>query len=243
MTTNLIKLLQTTEPRGAPIDSATLRGHGISSALAHEYVKSGWLERLGRGVFLFAGDRLDRDATLRFLERRMPELHVAARTALAWHGFRQNVAHRESLVLWGTRKGPLPSWFLERFPARYSAPRLFDEGLPAGLGLAPLPESSGGPMVSSPERALLEMLSEVGVHQTVEEARGIMESVRQIRSKQLAELLNHCRMAKAIRLCVVWAEELGLPWAGQARESAVGRTGGSRWVRRLADGSTLILKP
>ncbi len=243
MATNLIKSLQITESRGAPLDSATLRGHGISSALAHDYVKSGWLERLGRGVFLFAGDRLERDATLRFLERRMPGLHIAAKTALAWHGFRQNVAHRESLVLWGSQKGPLPSWFVERFPARYSAPRLFDDDLPAGWGLAPLPESPGGPMVSSPERALLEMLSEVGVHQAVEEARGIMESVRQIRSRQLATLLNHCRMAKAIRLCVVWAEELGLPWAEQAREAAVGRTGGSRWVRRLPDGRTLILKP
>ncbi|HRQ87379.1 MAG TPA: type IV toxin-antitoxin system AbiEi family antitoxin domain-containing protein [Bacteroidia bacterium] len=243
MATNLIKSLQIVEPRGAPLDSATLRGHGISSALAHDYVKSGWLERLGRGVFLFAGDRLERDATLCFLERRMPGLHVAARTALAWHGFRQNVAHRESLVLWGSRKGPLPSWFVERFPARYSAPRLFDDDLPAGWGLAPLAESPDGPMVSSPERALLEMLSEVGVHQAVEEARGIMESVRQIRSRQLAKLLSHCRMAKAIRLCVAWAEELGLPWAEQAREAAAHRTGGSRWIRRLADGHTLILKP
>jgi hypothetical protein len=243
MTTSLIKSLQTSEPRGAPLDSATLQGHGISSALAHDYVKSGWLERLGRGVFMFAGDKLDRDPTLRFLERKMPGLHVAAKTALARHGFRQNVAHQETLILWGSRKGTLPPWFLERFPARFSAARLFDDDLPADFGLTPLSESPDGPRVSVPERALLEMLSEVGVHQPVEEAHGIVESVRQLRSRQLATLLNHCRMTKAIRLCVVWAEKLGLPWAEKAREAVGDRTGSSRWVKRLKDGSTLILKP
>jgi len=243
MTTSLIKTLQTTEPRGVPLDTATLRGHGISSALAHEYVKSGWLERLGRGVFLFAGDELERDATLRFLARKMPGLHVAAKTALAWHGFRQNVAHRETVILWGDRKGSLPAWFLERFPARFSSARLFDEELPGEFALAPLPETPDGPTVSAPERALLEMLSEVGVHQPIEEGRGIMESVRQLRERQLTTLLEHCRMTKAIRLCVIWAEELGLPWAEKAREAVGGKTGSSRWVRRLKDGRTLILKP
>jgi hypothetical protein len=243
MATSLIKALQTSEPRGRPLDTATLQRHGISSALAHDYVKSGWLERLGRGVFMFAGDELQRDPTLRFLERKISGIHVAARTALAWHGFRQNVAHDETLILWGARKGSLPSWFLERFPARYSSSRLFDEELPAESGLSPLPESPGGPKVSEPERALLEMLSEVGVRQPIDEARGIMESVRQLRSRQLGALLKHCRMTKAIRLCVVGAEELGLPWADKAREAAAGKAGSSRWVKQLKDGRTLILKP
>jgi len=29
---------------------------GVSSALAHHYLKSGWLVRLGRGVFMFPND-------------------------------------------------------------------------------------------------------------------------------------------------------------------------------------------
>jgi hypothetical protein len=243
MTTSLIKTLQTSEQRGGPLDTATLQGHGISPALAHDYVKSGWLERLGRGVFMFAGDKLERDTTLRFLERKMPGLHVAAKSALAWHGFRQNVEHRESLILWGYRKGSLPQWFLERFPARFSSARLFDEELPDGFGLSPLPEVPEGPGVSTPERALLEMLSEVGVHQSIEEARAIMESLRQLRTRHLATMIAHCRMTKAVRLCVIWAEELGLTWAEKAREAAGGKTSSSRWVKRLKDGRTLILKP
>jgi hypothetical protein len=89
----------------------------------------------------------------------------------------------------------------------------------------------------------LEMLSEVGVHQEVDEARHIMEGVRQLRSRHLMRLLAACRMVKAVRLCVGWSEELGLPWAAKAREAASGKLGTGRWVARLKDGSTLILKP
>lgn len=243
MSSSLIKTLQVTLPRGAPFDSARLGELGISPALAHRYAKSGWLKRLGRGVFMFAGDSLSRDSTLRFLETRIPGLHVAARTALAWHGFRHNIAHEEPLVLWGDRSGGPPEWFQERFPGRYSAPRLFDDALPSAYGISPLPGSPDGPHVAEPERALLEMLSEVGVHQEVDEARGIMEGVRQLRSRHLKRLLAACRMVKTVRLCVLWSEELGLPWASQAREAATGRMGAGRWIARLKDGSTLILKP
>jgi hypothetical protein len=50
-------------------------------------------------------------------------------------------------------------------------------------------------------------------------------------------------MVKAVRLCVVWAGELDLPWAAKAREAAEGKMGTGRWVARMKDGSTLILKP
>jgi hypothetical protein len=191
---------------------------------------------------MFAGDELKLNETLAFLEPRIPGLHVAAKTALAWHGFRHNVAIKETTTLWGDDRFILPAWLQDRFPARYSSPGLFDDHLPADTGIAPMPEFPNGPRVSSPERALLEMLSEVGVYQEVAEARSIMEGLRQLRSRQLKLLLAHCRMVKAVRLCVVWARELDLPWAGLAREAASGRMGSGRWITRLKNGETLILK-
>jgi hypothetical protein len=242
MTSSLIKNLQTSARRGVPLDTATLKQLGISSALAHEYVESGWLERLGRGVFQFAGDHLDRDATIAFLASKTPGLHIASKTALAWHGYRQNIAHEQPLILWGARKDPLPDWFLERFPARYRSGRLFDSEIPIDFGLSPLPQTPSGPLVSSPERALVELLSEVGVSQEVAEAKAIMESMRQLRSGVLGVLLAGCRMIKATRLCVLWAEEFNLSWAAAAREAAAGRMGRNRWTKRLKDGTTLTLK-
>jgi hypothetical protein len=185
---------------------------------------------------------LKREDTLSFLEPRISDLHIAAKTALSRHGFRQNVAIVETTILWGNRRATLPLWFTQRFPARYSSSHLFEDSLSDGFCISPLPESPEGPQVSGPERALLEMLSEVGIHQELEEARGIMEGIRQLRMRHLKLLLANCRMVKAVRLCVVWSKELDLPWADQAREAASGRMGSGRWVARLKNGQTLILK-
>ena len=63
MSRNQIKTLQSAQPRGAPFDTSRLKELGISPALAHRYVQSGWLEKLGRGVFMFAGDTLAQEGT------------------------------------------------------------------------------------------------------------------------------------------------------------------------------------
>lgn len=242
MASNLIKSLVNNVEGGRPLGNSLLKEYGISSSLAHRYVESGWLDRLGRGVFMFHGDTLQRDATLRFLEGKVPGLHVASKTALAWHGYYQNLAFQETLILWGRATSNLPDWFLERFPARYSRSRIFGDAQPEPA-LVTLPDSGEGPTLSSPERALLEMLSEVDVHQPIDEAKAIMESMRQIRSQHLITLLDQCTRTKVVRLCLHWAEELKLPWAEKVIENQRGKTGSSRWVMRLSNGRSLILKP
>ena len=191
---------------------------------------------------MFPKDDLQRDACLKFLATRMPGLHVGSKTALAWRGVRHNLPPRENLCLWGDVTGKLPEWSTSRFPARYTSRRLFGRKLPPGFGLQPLPETSDGPPVSVPERALLEMLSEVGVGQGVEEARNIMEGVRSLRADVLTPLLKSCLLVKAVRLCVQWAEELNLAWAAAARQAAKRTSGRGRWTMRLKDGTTMTLK-
>lgn len=240
---SLIKRLQTALPRGAPFDHRELAKLGVSSALAHHYLKSGWLVRLGRGVFMFTNDSLRQEECLRFVAGRIDGFHVGGKTALAWRGIRHNLHAREPLCLWGDQKGGLPAWFTDRFPARYTTRNPFSARLPRNYGLQPLPETPEGVLVSVPERALLELLSEVGIHQGVEEARNIMEGARALRTEVLTVLLQHCRRVKVARLCVGWAEELGLPWAATARKAAATMPGRGRWTARLKDGTLLILKP
>ena len=104
------------------------------------------------------------------------------------------------------RARPLPAWFSQRFPAAYVARKLFDAELVADFGLQSLPEAPNGVLVSVPERALLEMLSEVGSsRQGLEEARNIMEGLRLPRLEVLGLLLKHCPSVKVVRLCVQWA--------------------------------------
>ena len=215
---------------------------GVSSALAHHYLKSGWLVRLGRGVFMFPNDTLRREDCLKFLSGRVPGFHVGGKTALAWRGIRHNIPAREQLSLWGEGKTRLPDWFQELYPSRYTARNPFST-LPKNFGLQSMPETPGGVLVSVPERALLEMLSEVGVHQGIEEARNIMEGVRSPRPDVLTTLLKNCRRIKVVRLCVRWADELNLPWAAAAKNAVGNGLGQSRWTARLKDGTTLVLNP
>ena len=238
---NALRRLQTEVPRGAPVESAQLAALGVSSALAHYYLKSGWLSRLGRGVFRFPNDELREADCLRFLARQVDGFHVGGKTALAWRGFGHNVPAREPLWLWGNRNLRLPDWFTERFPSRYTTRSPFAANLPVEMGLEPLPEQPNGVPVSVPERALLEMLSEVGIHQGVEEAKNILEGVRSLRPEVLALLLQHCQSVKAARLCVHWAEELQLPWAEAARRAAAQHMTGRRWSARLKSGTRLSL--
>jgi hypothetical protein len=136
----------------------------------------------------------------------------------------------------------LPEWFQKLFPSRYTTRNPFSPKLPKNFGLQPLPETPNGVLASVPERALLEMLSEVGVNQEIEEARNIMEGARSLRAEVLTTLLKNCRRVKVVRLCVSWAEELNLPWAAAAKTAAEKRLGHGRWTHRLKDGTFLVLK-
>jgi Transcriptional regulator, AbiEi antitoxin, Type IV TA system/Transcriptional regulator, AbiEi antitoxin N-terminal domain len=237
----ILRRLQTEVPRGAPVETAQLAALGVSSALAHHYLKSGWLSRLGRGVFRFPNDDLRQADCLRFLARQVGGFHVGGKTALAWRGFGHNVPAQEPLWLWGERNLRLPDWFTERFPARYTTRTPFASSLPVGTGLEPLPDQPEGVPVSVPERALLELLGEVGIHQGIEEARNLMEGVRSLRPEVLSLHLRHCQRVKVARLCVQWAEELQLPWAEDARRAAAKHLTGSRWSGRLKNGTRLSL--
>lgn len=80
---------------GAPLTSEDLAALGISADLAVHYVRAGWLQRLGRGVFSRPGEDLSRNAALRLLERRVEGLHVGGKSALSWYNVRQYVAQQE----------------------------------------------------------------------------------------------------------------------------------------------------
>src|ERR1700733_12878195 len=195
-------------PRGEPLSTAALLTYGVSAFRASALARTGWLTPLGRGIYMLPGDPLTRDGCLAYLAHQLPGLHVGGKTALAWRGVRQNVAFREGLILWGYQARQLPPWFTKRFERRYQATQLFDERLPKGAGLQPLPTGRSEILVSVPERALLELLSDVGKTQSLAEARQLVESLSTLRAKTLDELLAHTTRIKVVRLAELMANDL-----------------------------------
>ncbi|MEY4427836.1 MAG: hypothetical protein RLZZ182_525 [Pseudomonadota bacterium] len=242
----LIKRLQTELPRGAPFDLATLATLGVSPQLAARYAEGGWLVRLAQGVYAFPNDDYGVYGALKFLQQRVPGMHVGGKSALAVQGVRHNLGSRDTLVLWGEARYTMPEWFTSRFPARYVHTRLFDwpDASLDSKTLGTPPGLPDGLRVSSPERAVLELLYDAGTKQSLEEARNVFDGLRSPRKELLGQLLSCCTSVKAVRLFLTWARETGVVDVDDLVARHPLRTGSDkRWMSRLADGTLLSLKP
>lgn len=243
---SLIKRVQTDLPRGVPFDLDVLERLGVSAKLAAYYADSGWLTRLGQGVYAFPSEELNVHGAVKLLQDRVAGLHVAAKSALALQGVRHNLASREQLVLWGDVRFALPNWFKSRFPARYAAAQLFDwpDGDMPTQSLTTPPGVTEGLRVSAPERAVLELLYEVGTHQGLEEARNLFDGLRNLRKDTLEQLLLHCTSVKVVRLFLTWARETKVVDVDALLERRTLPVGSDRrWISRLKDGTLLTLRP
>ena len=227
---------------GRPATSEELADLGVSADLAVHYVRAGWLTRLARGVFARPDSPLDLHASLRLLEQRFSGFHIGGKSALDWHGVRHNVAQRPQLRLNGWASGPLPLWFTDTFPSNYRRLRLFDEQPRALLRVSRFQKQPDGPLVSDPERAVLELLSDVGVQQPLQEARDLLEGAASLRAAVLQELLTRCKQVKTVRLCLTLSRELGLPWATKLDPKKLPTGSKQRWVGRSKEG-LLVLRP
>ena len=210
---NKLNRLYTRLAPGTPLTSEDLAALGISADLAVHYVRAGWLHRLARGVYCRPNDTLpctpacSAAAQVRGVARRR---QVGAR--LVWRA--PVPVPTPVLHLYGWTAARLPDWFTQRFPAEYHRKRLFKEQ-PDALLTSRRSRTPGAPQVSAPERALLEVLSEVGVRQPLQEARELVESTYSLRADVLRDLLQRCTSVKTVRLCLQLGRELSLPWAAK----------------------------
>lgn len=98
-------------------------------------------------------------------------------------------------------------------------------------------------LVSCRERATLELVSDVGRGQSLEEVRNLFVGLRDIRPAVMAELLEHCHRVKVVRLVRDLAQQEGYAWASIAQARADALSGGKRWSMVGRDGERLTLKP
>jgi hypothetical protein len=233
-------------PRGTPLDLEALKAHGIEAKAASAYARRGWLVRVGQGVYALPGEEVSALSAARLLQRHVEGLHVGAKSALALHGMRHQIGVQATLVLWADRRFALPRWFTARFPTRGVFARLFDPLAPelARKTLTTPPGVLEGTRVSTPERAALEMLYEVGTHESIEDARNVFESLRNLRVGIVGELLEVCGSVKAARLFLTWSREMNIVDVDALRARYELKVGSAaRWVNRLPDGTLLSLKP
>tara|TARA_R110002167_G_scaffold114385_1_gene288212 strand:- start:894 stop:1646 length:753 start_codon:yes stop_codon:yes gene_type:complete len=229
----LLKQVLTRAQPGQPLTAAWLTEQGVSAQLAYHYVQAGWLTRLGHGWFLRTGD----EPELRLSLAALPgTFHVGGKTALAWHGYQHNLAHRPDTELFTESPLRLPDWIQARFSLTVRRRHLFDD---PGLGIAPwhdLPVLC----VAEPERAVLEMLWGVPQHQSEEDAAHLVESLFGLRAPLMQPLLESCRSVKAVRLFLALAGRATLPVLDELDLTHVHTGSATPYVRRHASGTIRI---
>ena len=197
--------LQQTLPEGLVVDSGWLERHGVSRQLRRKYVMHGWLHTLARGVFCRPSVP-DAPSTVPWQQlvislNALENVPVAAgaRTALELQGFSHYVSSAGSREAHLYANGAFPGW-VSRVPVDtklvlHSARGLFrNRDVPAFFTEATLPqkprEDNGFTQqqgqwkypltMSTPERAILELLDEVPKRETFHQADVLMEGSRNL---------------------------------------------------------------
>jgi hypothetical protein len=208
--------------------AASLRAHGISSALLHHYVQRHWLEQVGRGVYRRPSDMPGWAAALHVVqqEENLP-IHVGGLTALALQGYGHYMGERP-LFLYAPPRTRLPAWvpgatghevrfcpinFLEHAPEN-SVHNMVVEGV--------------GVTVSTPERAALEMLYHVPQEVGFSESMEVLGNLAALLVGLTQALLEGCSSIKVKRLFLYCAREAGHSWYPALDSSRIGLGAGKR---------------
>jgi len=247
-------------PEGLLVDAQWLEKRGYSRSLRSQYVAAGWLEQPARGAFRRPRGELTWEQVVISLQSLMRfPVTVGGRTALELLGFAHYLARgQREVYLYGDRA--LPGWTsklcLEPRLVFRSGKRLFP-GLTQALPAAPLaggtPSSSETVLpgalralpwghwkwplvVSTPERAFLELLDELPHRESFHQVDALAEGLATLSPRRLDELLAECRSVKVKRLFLFFADRHDHPWVQRVDRSAIDLGKGKRM---LVKGGTL----
>jgi hypothetical protein len=151
--TNLKRVLKDF-PDGVVITSKELERRGIYYDLQRVYEKSGWLKRIAQGAYVKLNQSYTMDGAIYALQTQLGlSIHIGGYTALNdLYGKTHNLYLVRSKQLFGNRGEKLPQWFKNVYNDEYDLN--ICSFLPKELGMT----ANGNTLVSSMERAILEMI-------------------------------------------------------------------------------------
>ncbi|NJO33341.1 MAG: hypothetical protein HC869_09550 [Rhodospirillales bacterium] len=243
--------LQTHLPEGLVVDAAWLAAHGYSRQLIRDYVRSGWLEQPAARIYKRPSAPLVWEQVVISLQTLLARnLAVGGRSALELHGFGHYVPQAANLIhLYGAPKPP--SWLdnvLTEVQFRWhNDARLF---IDQRVSTEPHTLNSDGramerrkshevrpwgpwnwPLViSTPERAILELLDEVPERENFHHVDMLMEGLSTLSPSRLQLLLGDCRNIKVKRLFFFFADRHKHAWLKRLDRSAINLGRGNRML-------------
>lgn len=231
-------------------DSAWLQAHGLTRSSIRDYVDRGWLERIAPRVYRRPSQltkaSLRWDVVVLSLQHvmHMP-LHVGGRTAVELSGYAHYVeAEAPQVYLYGYG---LPSWLAKlpispQFESRSLGlfansntgveARRYDLRSGEAFGVPKDAESTSpwewSLTMSVPERAILEMIDELPLHESFHQVDVVMEGLANLRPQLLGKLLHECTSVKVKRLFLWYADRHAHAWFKHLDQSSVDLGKGKR---------------
>lgn len=216
-----------------PSVTSYLVSSGYSNDLLVKYKKSGWLESFGRGAYVRAGDKINWLGALYTLQNQLfLPVHVGGKTALQLKGFSHYLPLKQpKIYLYGNRGLILPAWFKEeRLGVKIVIKRtnLFPYGF--DIGFSDFSEYDYQIKISSPERAILEMLYLVPNEIGFDETQKIMENLINLQPEIVEKLLTRCNSIKVKRMFLFMAEKNNHSWLTKINYSGIKLGKGKRMI-------------
>lgn len=209
---------------------------GVNTDLAKHYVRSGWLQRVGVGAYCLRGGKPVWQGAVWGLQQVGAAVWPGGATALALHGYAQNVCLGEGgqVRLFGGSGFQLPTWFSRQDWAEdVVLHRLNLFAARAGDAAWQAVDWQGQELkASSPEQAVIEIAALVRDEHGFEQLRHAMEALPSLRPRRMNTLLGVCRSVKASRLVVLLGEHYNHPWTQRLDRDRLNLGSGKRQLWR-----------
>jgi hypothetical protein len=238
---SLLNQLERDLPEGQLVDTGWLKGRGYSRQLWNHYVKSGRLEQPVRGVFRRPRGTLTWQQVVISLHTLLERPLVAGgRTALELQGYAHYLRRDTKEVhLYGPK--PPPGWLHKlqlgvRF-VYHNDRKLFrrlegksSDAALIGTAVQPWGQWEWPLTVSTPERALLELLDELPARESFHQVDKLMEGLTNLSPRRLQELLANCTNVKVKRLFFFFADRHKHAWLRRLRKEQIDLGKGKRML-------------
>ena len=224
-----INLLLKNWPKNAVVTSRWLLEHGISYDLKKQYEKSGWIESIGNGASIRANDQVGWEGGLHALQYQLKkDIYLGGRSALEWKGLSHYVRGESApLYLFIRPRVSVEKWFsMHRWDREIQY--IHTNILLSSDGIEEEAVGEFKIKISSPERAILEMLCFTPKYFSLEETSNIMEHLNWLRADQIQKLLEQCTSYKGKRLFLFLAEYHNHPWQHEVNRATIDLGAGKR---------------
>lgn len=232
-----INQLLTDWPPGTVATQAWLHEQGIGPGLIQKYQHTGWVERVGHGAWKRVGDEIDWQSGVYALQQgNCVDLWPGGATALSLASYSHYLTFgKQTVDLFGIPGATLPGWF-RKYPwpvdVSFHPGGLFAEMEDMALQVFQVPYSRFELKISTPERAVLELIHQSGNEMLFSGVADVLSGLGSLSPRRLQRLLEACNSIRVKRVFLLLARNAGHAWYGRLDLSRIDPGKGKRQIIR-----------